>query len=30
MAVIHIDDTMLAGKPEWIEWFKIGIGKRFN
>jgi hypothetical protein len=30
MAVIHVDDTMLAGKPEWIEWFKKGIGKRFD
>ena len=30
MAVIHVDDTMLAGTPEWIKWFKDDISKRFN
>jgi hypothetical protein len=30
MAVIHVDDMMLAGKPEWIKWFKKGIGKCFD
>jgi TfoX/Sxy family transcriptional regulator of competence genes len=30
MAVIHVDDTLLTGTPEWIEWFKKGIDKWFG
>jgi hypothetical protein len=30
MAVIHVDDTLLAGHPDWINWYKEGIGKRFD
>jgi hypothetical protein len=30
MAVIHVDDTLLTGTQEWVDWFKKGIGKRFD
>jgi hypothetical protein len=30
MAVIHVDDTLLTGTQDWVDWFKEGIGKRFD
>jgi hypothetical protein len=30
IAVCHVDDSAIAGKPEWIKWFKEGVKKRFG
>ena len=30
MAVIHVDDTLLTGHSDWVNWYKDGIGKRFD
>ena len=30
MCAIHVDDTLMTGHPKWLEWFKAGIGKRFD
>jgi hypothetical protein len=30
VAVCFVDDTLLVGTKEWVEWFKAGIKKRFG
>ena len=30
IALVYVDDTVLIGAPEWVQWFKREIGGRFN
>jgi hypothetical protein len=30
VTVTHVDDVALGGTPEWIQWFKEGLKKRFG
>ena len=29
-ALLHVDDTLIAGEPKMIEWYKEMVGKRFK
>ena len=30
MALLHVDDTLIAGDTKMIEWYKLMAGKRFK
>lgn len=30
IALIHVDDTLVAGPPKWVQWYKEMVGLRFK